>query len=485
MARSKPKKVFYNRRHKLPAWGQLYAVWGIAAALSLIILFFTSVEIVSRDPAPALATTTNGFAEGLFYDLREAEPGSEDEAVRAYAKRLEKKHDYKVSEKSESGCKTLRLSHGPAPRYGIATAPEKGKGQDVFALLTFLDRIVPHHTTASVEGVIIIPGKNCDATAALAAFQRENHDLPVILGTGDLGQNYDRAFHFKNLKIRRHFEQAFFMRERTLWANVMSLVQSDSSAAVILPVKNAWPESPAAALAQNPLLKHPLVAKIPGSELSKPAGVYLSADAQLTSAGLIVLIILLWLGALIPLANAIGTFREKTDIISAATSTVLYAFTFFAYFSLLKITLRFAKSDFSVILVTLILLPLIFIPVSILQKNLLRAELNRPGLHILILLGLTVSLILNPLAALPGFICLMLSSGFSRAAIGPRILRVVLIIGVFAVFYLITRQPLGSFSNFFAALLPAFDAGGVPRIILLSIIGGNLASLFFVPRERN
>lgn len=485
MARSKPKKVFYNRRYKLPAWGQLYAVWGIAAIVTLVTLFFTSVEIVGHDPAPGLATTPNGFAEGLFYELREAEPGSEEEVVRAYAKRLERKHDFKLAEKNEAGCKTIRLSHGAAPRYGIAATLEKGKSQDIFALLTFLDRIIPAHGAAAVEGIITLPGKNCDAQAASAAFQKEKYELPVILEASESGQNYDRVFFFKNLKIRRHFEQVFFMRERTLWANVMALIRSDSSTTVMLPVKGAWAESPAAMLAQNPLLKHPLVAKTPGAELSKPVGIYLSADAQFSSGGLIALIILLWLAALIPLANAIGTFRERTDIISAATSTIFYAITFFVYFVLLKITLRFAKSDFSVILVTLILLPLVFFPVSILQRKLLRAELNRAGLHILIMIGLTIALFLNPLAALPGLLCLMLVSGFSRATLGRKILRVLFLLGVFTVFYLITRQPLGSFSNFFAALLPAFDAGGALGIILLCIVGGNLASLFFVPRERN
>ena len=82
------KKVFYNRRYKMPGWGQPYAVWGVVAFVTLAVLFFTSVERVSSEPAPALPVTLNGFAEGMFYELRDAEAGSHAEIIVSYARRL-------------------------------------------------------------------------------------------------------------------------------------------------------------------------------------------------------------------------------------------------------------------------------------------------------------------------------------------------------------------------------------------------------------
>ncbi|MBL8033694.1 MAG: hypothetical protein JNJ69_08340, partial [Leptospiraceae bacterium] len=58
------KKVFYNRRYKMPAWAQIYAVWGVAAVITLGIIFFTSVERTGGEIAPAMSVAVNGFADG-------------------------------------------------------------------------------------------------------------------------------------------------------------------------------------------------------------------------------------------------------------------------------------------------------------------------------------------------------------------------------------------------------------------------------------
>jgi hypothetical protein len=484
MARSKPKKVFYNRRYKLPAWGQLYAVWSSVTVAALVVLFFTSVEKVPSEPAASLPVALNGFAEGLFYELRDAESGTQADVILAYAKRLEKKHGYKVREEKTSGCKSIRMLHGNAPHYGLATLTEGEKSQTAFALLAFLDRIVPANPAAAVDARILFASKNCDADDMRSVFTGESYELPVILETAETNLSYDRVLEFKNLKIRRYFEQAFLTRERTLWADVMAMIASEPTSQLSVSVKAVWPAGPEIAIAQNPLLKHPAAGKILTEGLAKPVALYLAADVQLFKGGFIALMVLFWFLAAIPLANALGTFNERLDLGSALTSTVLYAIAFFAYFLVVKVVLNFAKSDFAVILFSVFLLPVFFFPVRILQKNLLRAELNRAGLHILVQIFLTVMLFLNPLIALAGFAFLMTTSGFSRADLGRKIIRLIFVGLLLTAFYFMTRQPLGNFTNFFTALIPAFTAAGVFKIILLALIGGNLVALFFVPRER-
>lgn len=478
------KKVFYNRRYKMPGWGQPYAVWGVVAFVTLGILFFTSVERIAPEPPPALPVTLNGFAEGLFYELRDAEAGTHSEVILSYARRLEKKHGYKVREERNGACKSVAVVRGGSPAYGVATALSGEKSQGAFALLTFLDRLAGQNPGSAISTRIFLAAKECDIDAALSAFAGGGFELPVILEAGDSNPAYDRIPELKNLKIRRYFEPAFFTRERTLWANTMALLRNETPATLVIPVAVKWAASPEAELAQNPLLRHPAVDKNSDVAAAKPVGLYLAADYQLTRAGFFTLSVLLWLLALLPLVNALGTFREKFDLGSALTSTVLYSAAFFGYFLLLKAVVHFARADFAVILLSVFLLPVVFIPVRILQKNMLRAELNRAGLHVLIQLLLTVTLFTNPLVAWGGFILLVLAAAFTRADIGRKLLRLLLLSLFFGGFYFVTRQPLGSFANFFSAFLPALSLAGISKIVLLSLIGGNLVALFFVPRER-
>lgn len=478
------KKVFYNRRYKMPGWGQPYAVWGVVAFVTLAVLFFTSVERVSSEPAPALPVTLNGFAEGMFYELRDAEAGSHAEIIVSYARRLEKKHGYKVREERTGACKSVAIVRGVSPAYGVATTSYGEKSQGAFAVLTFLDRLAAQNPAAAISTRIFFSAKDCDSDAALSAFAGSGVELPVILESADFNPAYDRIPELTNLKIRRYFESAFFTRERTLWANTMALLRSETTSTLLLPVGTKWAASPEAELAQNPLLRHPAADKKSDLAAAKPVALYLAADYQLTRGGFVALSVLLWLLALLPLVNALGTFRERFDIGSALTSTVLYSAAFFAYFLLLKTVVHFARADFAVILLTVFLLPAVFIPVRILQKSVLRAELNRAGLHVLIQLCLTVTLFTNPLVAWGGLICLMLAAAFSRAELGRKFLRLLLLFLFFAGFYFATRQPLGSFANFFSAFLPALAFASISKIVLLSLIGGNLVALFFVPRER-
>ena len=478
------KKVFYNRRYKMPGWGQLYAVWATVALVVIGILFFTSVEKVSSEGAAQLPTALNGFAEGLFYELRDADAGGREEVILAHAKRLEKKHGYKIREERNGSCKTLRLMHGKGLGYGVATTVADETSQGAFAVLTFLDRVALQNTAVAIEGRLLFTAKGCDSEAAMVSFAGEGFELPVILQTGDANAHYDRIPEFKNLKLRRYFEQAFLSRERTLWANTMAMLAGESVTNIVLPVKAMWSASPEVELQQSPLLKHPAAAKDAAEVSSQPVALYLAADYQLHRGGFFILTIVFWLLAFIPFANALGTFREKLELGSALTSAVLYGFAFFGYLMLVKLILGFAKSDMIAALFSLFLLPVMFIPVRILQKNVLRAELNRAGLHILVQLLLTIALFFNPLPAFIGLICLMLVSGFSRADIGRKALRFVLLLLVFAAFFFATRQPLGSFTTFLSQLLPGFSVAGIFKLLLVAFVGGNLVSLFFVPRER-
>lgn len=478
------KKVFYNRRYKMPAWGQAYAVWGVIAAVTLGIVFFTSVEKIPANAPPQLATTLNGFAEGLFYELRDAEADAREEILAAHVKRLEKKHGFKTREEKNSGCKVLRITKGPADAYAVATTVAGEKTQAAFALLTFLDRVPVVNAAAALDARLIFGAKGCDSEAALSAFLGEGLALPVILTSGEVNPNYDRIPDLKNLKLRRYFEQAFFTRERTLWANTMSMLATDSVTDLTLPVKGSWADSPQAQLASNPLLRHPAADKGGDARAAKNVALYLGADYQLHPGGFIALSVLFWLLALLPFVNALGTFRERLDFGSAMTSAVLYGFAFFGYLLLLKLVLNFAKSDFAVTLIALFLLPVVFIPVRILQRNLLRAELNRAGLHMLVLLLLIGVLFLNPILAFYGMAALIFVSGFSRADIARKILRVCLVFGLLALFFVSTQEPLGTFVNFLSALLPAFSVAGIFKMLLAAFIGGNLVSLLFVPRER-
>lgn len=484
MARAKTKKVFYNRRHKLPPWAQLYAVWGVIALVTLVTIFFTSVERVPTETVPAMNTAVNGFADGLFYELRDSDAESQPDILRTYAQKLEKKHGYKVRETSLAGCKNLRLRRGAAAPYGVAATLEGEKSQATFALLTFLDRLPVANPEAAVEALLIFGGKGCDERQAAAAFADEAIQIPVALTLNSSDTSYQRLFHLRDLKLRRHFESAFLTRERTLWADVLAMLSGETAEYMTLPVKAVWATGTEAMLKENVLARHPAFTRIQAATLSGETAVYLGKDTQLHKGGLIAVLILLWLLVSIPFFNALGTFKERIDLSSALTSSVLYAFAFLGYFALLKLALRFIKADLAIVGVALVLLPAIYIPIRLLQRSVLRAELNRAGLHLLVLLFLTGALFVNPMAAVFGMLTLALFSGFSRAQFARKILRLTILALIVAAFVWAARSPLGNFVNFFSALLPAFSVPQLPQIALLSFIGGNLVALLFVPRER-
>ena len=484
MARGKTKKVFYNRRHKLPPWAQLYAVWGVVAVVSLGVIFFTSVERVPTETAAAMPTAVNGFADGLFYELRDSDAESQAEVLLSHAQRLEKKHGFKLRETSVAGCKAMRLRRGSAAAYGVAAQLEGEKSQAAFALLTFLDRAASAVPDASLEALLIVGGKTCDAKLVIAQFSDEALQIPVALAMGENDNSYPRIFHLRDLKLRRHFESAFLTRERTLWADALAMLQNEPGAYLTLPVKSAWASGTEAMLKENPLAHHPVFSRLSPATLSGEAAIYLGKDTQLHKGGFIALLVLLSLLGLVPLFNAVGTFKERIDLTSALTSSVLYGVAFLGYFALLKLILRFLKSDLATVGVALALLPAVYIPVRLLQRSLLRAELNRAGLHLLVWLLVIGALFVNPLVAASGLLVLALFSGFSRAQVSRRLFRLVLLAIFVALFVWATRSPLGNFTNFFAALLPAFSVAQLPQIALLCFAGGNLVALLFVLRER-
>jgi hypothetical protein len=479
------KKVFYTRRYKLPTWGQPYIVWGVISVVTLAILFFTSVEKIDSQPATALATPLNGFAEGLFYELRDAEKGGEAEVTQAFARRLGRKHGYKVTDTRDGACRVIRITHGQAPQFGLMAALESRKGQDVFALLVFLDRILGKNPSAAIDARIVVLSTGCESAAATRQQLEAETQLPVMLDAGNNGEASYRALSFRNLKLRKYFEQLYLSVDKTLWANVMALASSGAQAtALMIPVKAAWAAGPEAQTADNPLAHHPLVEKGVVVESIAPVAVYLADHVQLQNGGFGVICLIIWLLALIPWGNALSTFRERLDIGSALTSSVLYMLAFMVYLILVKLLLGTAKSDVVAALISLALFPAIFIPIRILQKSLLRAELNRAGLHLILQGLLTIALFVNPLVALLGFVLLLIFSGFGRAEALKKLLRLVVLSVVLALFFLATRHPLGSFNNFLTAFLPIFSFNNIFIILLAGLIGGNLVALLFVPRER-
>lgn len=475
------KKVFYNRRHKLPPWAQLYAVWGVVTFVALGILFFTSVERVPPEEAAAMPTAVNGFADGLFYEMRDSDAESQPTIVREYAAKLEKKYGFRLREGSLAACKILRLSRGKAQPYGIAAVLEGERSQSAFALLTFLDRAATAYADLSADAMLIFAGKGCEPRQAMQQFAPDNIQLPVFLADGD--NSYQRIFHLRNLKLRRHFAPAFLSREHTLWADILAMLGGEHADFLSLPVKFSWAENPEATLKQNPLLHHPAFSRVAALDAENTA-LYIGQNTQLHKGGFIALLVIITLLACIPFFNALGTFKERLDLGSALTSSVLYGAAFLASFGIMRLVLHLTRSDLLVIGLSLVAIPAVYIPVRILQKSVLRAELNRAGLHLLLQSALIGAIFVNPLVAMIGLIALALLSGFSRATIGRRLLRVAILSLVITLFVLAARGPLGGFANYFGALLPALSFSQALPIALLCFITGNLMALVFVPRER-
>ncbi|MFZ5630346.1 MAG: hypothetical protein ACOY5B_14545 [Spirochaetota bacterium] len=480
------KKVFYNRRYKMPAWGQPYAVWAVVAIITLSIVFFTSVETVPSEPAATLPASVNGFAEGLFYELRDAETGSEWDAAEEHIERLKKKHNYRSREESIAGCRGLTLVRGSAPQWKILAAVQKNRSEGIYAAMVFLDRIGAQASATAISATLVFPRKGCDAEAAVRTVAGAEAGLPVFVDAGGeaAAAHYDRIPALRNLRLRRHFPHAFLMPERTLWANVLALSSETAGPELLHLPADKWKDGVAATIATNPLLAHPAISGVDAAELTRPAALYLGQQTQLTRGGFVALCVIVWLFAFIPLANALSTFRERMEPGSALTSGLLYGLAFIGYFLFFKLVLKYTRTDFATITLAIVLVPVVFFPLRVLQKTMLRAELNRPGLHLLIQTLLTVALFLSPGSALLGLLLLAAASAYVRASLPRKMLRLLIVGLVFAVFWYSTKEPLGNFTNYLGQYLPSLSAAQLPAILLLSMICGNIIALLFVPRER-
>lgn len=482
------KKVFYNRRYKMPGWAQPYALWGFVAAVTLIVVFFTSIETVKSETAEALPARVNGFADSLFYELRDAENGSQAEIISAYAARLKKKHGYSVRENRVGGCQITTIDRGKATPFGIAAIMTGNRSEALFAALVFLDKLASQNPAGAVTVSLVIAQKNCEPRDFLTEWLGADMQLPIMLAAADAvsdSADFNRIGHLKNLNLRRNFAGAFLTPDRATWANATALLSESTSPAVRIVVNDKFGNGPEQIVADNPLLRHPLAAKAALPADYRQVALYLGSSTQLHVGGFYVLLALIWLLAVIPFANALGTFRERLDLGSAATSLVLYAMAFLSYVLILKLSLRYIKADLVLGAIVLLLIPLVFFPVRILQKTMLRAELNRAGLHLLVQALLTVVCFMSPITAVMGLVVLTAASAFARAELSRKLLRLLSLAGIAALFVAMTREPLGSFTNFFTAYLPALSTAGLPALALLCLIGGNIVALLFVPRERN
>lgn len=477
------KKVFYNRRYKMPGWLQPYVLWVVLALVTCAIVFFTSVERVGDDRPPALPATVNGFAEGLFLALREAEPGDKYAVALRYAERLKKKHGYAVREKQAAECRVLQLSRGAASPWFVSAALQNEQHGGVFAVMVFLDRLAAGNGKASVNAELLFPRKNCAIGDALRLLQTDKA-FPVFVDAGNNAPAYDRIPRLRNLNLRRHFPAAFLLPERTLWVNILSLTAEGAMPDLFTVPAPRAADSLSDQLSANPLLSHPAVMQSDATHLTAPVALYLGAYTQLHGGGFAVLAVLIWILAFVPLANALGTFSERFDLASALTSAVLYAVAFASYLLLCRLILQFSRSDFSGIVFAILLLPAVFFPLRMLQKTVLRAELNRPGLHVLVQAVLSVQVFYSPLSALVGLLQLAAVSGYFRASLPRKLLRTLAAITPLALLAVAGRAPMGGVANFLAAYVPAFSVTSLPHLLALCVVGGNLTALLFVPRER-
>lgn len=476
------KKVFYNRRYKMPGWLQPYAVWTFAALVTLAIVYFTSVESASNEAAAVLPVDVNGFAEGLFYELNEAETSEKYEVTLRFAERLRKKHGYAVREAPLAACRAIHLSRGSSAQWTVAAALQNGQDGGLFSVLVFLDRLAARNANAAISASLLFPRKGCAIDEAVRTLQTGGA-FQVFVDAENSTPPYDPVPRLRNLNLRRHFPAAFLLPERTLWANVLALTAESSGIAFTVPAPRTK-KSLNDLLAANPLLRHPAIEQADPARIAVPVALYLTANTQLHYGGFVALAVLLWLLAFIPLANALLTFRERFDPGSAFTSAVLYTLAFASYLLIYRLVLKFTRSDFPAAAFAILLIPAVFFPLRILQKTMLRAELNRPGLHLLILVFLTAALFLSPLNALVGLLQLTAASGYSRATRLRKLLRLLVVVAPVAFLALAASAPMGSLTNFLAAYLPAFSAASLPNLVILCLVGGNLTALLFVPRER-
>ena len=481
------KKVFYNRRYKMPGWAQPYAVWAVIAVVTLAIVAFTSLERVANEVPTSLPTRANGFADGLFYELRDGESGTQAEVIAAYASRLKRKYAYTVRESKAGGCHVFQIDRGKGKAYGIAAIINGDRSEAAYAAMVFLEKLAAHDQASIVSATILVSQKNCDKNEWIERWTENNLVLPVILDMPDGSGNatdFNRIGSLKNLALRRFFPAAFLTVDRATWANATGLISHSSSPILRLSIHHKFGSGPETSVAENPLLRHPAVSKVDPDSIAKPVALYLSANTQLYPGGFSAVLILVWLLALLPLVNALGTFRERIDLGPAATSFVLYAVAFLSYLLLFKLSLQFIKADIAIAGIAIILVPLIFFPLRVLQKTMLRAELNRAGLHLLVQAALSIVCFLNPLTALFGLLLLLGVSAFSRASVSRKLFRLVAIGFIATIFVTMTREALGNFAIFLSQYLPSFDAPSVVSLLLLCLVGGNLIALLFVPRER-
>ncbi|HRP69953.1 MAG TPA: hypothetical protein PLY93_10515, partial [Turneriella sp.] len=255
------KKLFFHRRHKLPPWAQIYSVWGVLAAVTLVLLFFTSIEQVAPTKTSVAPTSARAFSQTLFYDLREADSNESFDVLYTYAKQLASRGNFKLTQEKKADCAIVRLTRGSDDKHSLTAAVTGDKTQAAFHLLSFLEYASAHHSDAAFDASLIFTSARCSLEKAMLQIERETNAPLVELNIGSADTHYNRIGALRNLQARTFFESAFLSSERTLWANIMATTAADNEAVFQLPVKATWNKNPDAQVAENPLWHHPALAK--------------------------------------------------------------------------------------------------------------------------------------------------------------------------------------------------------------------------------
>ena len=466
------KKVFYNRHRKLPNWAQLYVVAGILTIIVAIFIFFLGIEHVSEFSIADVQIRP--FASKLFYHLKESDSDDSNAIIHTYIERLTRTGALRVTESGDSACRQINLLFAEKADHAVVARYDKKNTATVFHALSFAES-VPKGVSLNVH---LLNGSDECAVNLLYTPSRSAVQLVSMKST----LLDHQPFFLKDLSYKHNFSQVY-SEESSFKQNFQTLISDYFNGYLFLPVKPEYANKPAVMWSENPLRQHPVFEQTEKSPF-RSQSLYLAQKYQLGHRAGIAVTLVCLVFALVPFLNAFGVYRERFDFFQAFSSLVIYAMSFGIFFALLSFLIHITTSPSTILGGAALLIFTLMLATRRIQTRFFRFELNRVGIHFILLILLALIAVKSLLLSWFVAAILLTASAFYLSSPFAKIVRLIFLGVIIGFFLLGATAASGNLHSFLIQWLPRFSFAQLPSIILTALIGGGICSLFMVRRER-
>lgn len=414
------KKVFYNKKRRLPKSFQIYSVWMLISVVLLPVLYFTGIETIDKKTVELIneqktSPRMSSAARNAFNRIdRIRKSGTEDSGDRVF-KVLEslkinnwQSRSLSVKENRFTCRHLIFLKQGSNSDLSLYLIPwNSDKGlKPLYAGLGFLSSVSGRETLNTQLLIFHDNFYNCQRnrnlvnrieetvparinTGVAVYYSDSTENRLGISGTGSLTSSIQFAGLFQNYTVPDFKAQAT-RSAFPFFQNQEGILLADDIRAVGLGVSDAYPGSS---------LTEDLIKLFTLSENSETSydngGFYISESESIAGWALVILTILLSVFIWFPLINRLGLLKENLSPVEAIWSTLFFSLVPLITFAYLQINDWFDIYSPLIIYTAPVLAVILYLLFQKMQRQLFNVRAGVSSVLILVILLMHVIAFFN------------------------------------------------------------------------------------------